>query len=197
MMKKKGRKTRRVFVWIGISLLVVATVLAVVWQWRIHAAQRQAEAAVKTIREAIPTPQGAVPEERRDNTMVALSVSGTDYVGLLEMPRYDSVLPVGAEWGNSAKHPCRFSGSVYDRTLQIGTTSQKGQYDFYREISVGDAVYFTDMEGNRYAYTVTNLQYTKHADKAALNRDKAALTVFVKNSYAFEYLIISCRVAGE
>lgn len=52
----------------------------------------------------------------------------------------------------------------------IGATSQKGQYDFYRKISVNDIVVFTDVEGNRYTYTVTNLQYESHADQTILNR---------------------------
>ena len=89
---------------------------------------------------------------------------------------------------------CRYNGSIYDSTLQIGATSQKGQYDFYREISVGDTVIFTDVEGNRYTYTVTNLQYESHADQNTLNREKSALTLFIKNVYDFEYLIISCDV---
>ena len=52
---------------------------------------------------------------------------------------------------------------------------------------------FTDMEGNRYTYTVTSLRYEQHADQTALDREASDLTLFVKNIYAFEYLIISCR----
>ena len=80
--------------------------------------------------------------------------------------------------------------------MQIGATSQKGQYDFYREISVGDTVIFTDAEGNRYTYTVTNLQYESHADQIALNREESALTLFIKNVYAFEYLIVFCDISN-
>ena len=117
-----------------------------------------------------------------------------DFIGILEMPRYESTLPVSSDWGHLTKYPCRFSGSIYDRTIQIGATSQKGQYDFYREISVGDTVIFTDVEGNRYTYTVTNLQYESHADQTILNREESALTLFIKNVYAFEYLIVFCDV---
>ena len=178
----------------GISLLVIGILALLFWQWNINSSIQKSETYVETLRTLIPEPQGAIPEERRDNSMSVLSIDGADFVGIIEMPRYDSALPVGADWGHLTKYPCRFNGSIYDGTMQIGATSQKGQYDFYREISVGDTVIFTDAEGNRYTYAVTNLRYEKHADQSALNREESALTLFIKNVYDFEYLIISCNV---
>ena len=154
--------------------------------------EKQAQFYVDTLRELIPKPQNAVPEERRDNTMSVLSVDGTDFVGILEIPGYESALPVCADWGKTFKYPCRFSGSIYDGTLKVGATTQTGQYDFYREISVGDNLFFTDMEGSRYAFSVTDLRVEKHADQAALQRREASMTLFIKNVYSFEYIIVSC-----
>ena len=184
----------KTFVLVGIALLMIGVLLLIGWQWNIHSSIQKSETYVKTLCNLIPEPQGAVQEERRDNTMSVLSIDGLDFVGIIEMPSYESALPVGAEWGSLANYPCRFGGSIYDGTLQIGATSQKGQYDFYREISVGDTVIFTDMEGNQYTYAVTNLHYGKHADQTALNREESAMTLFIKNVYDFEYLIVSCNV---
>ena len=185
---------QKICIMAGICLLVVAMGVLIFWQWRIHDSARKAEYYVTTLRKLMPEPQGAVPEERRDNTMSALSVDGIDFVGLLEIPRYSSTLPVCADWGAPTKYPCRFFGSIYDRTMQIGGTSQAGQYDFYREIAVGDAIYFTDMEGNRFTYSVTDVRYEKNTDRSVLQRDEASLTLFIKNVYAFEYIIIFCDV---
>ena len=184
----------KICVLVGIALLVIGVSVLICWQCNIHSWTQKSETYVVTLRTLIPESQGAVPEERRDNSMPILSIDGTDFVGILEMPRYESTLPVRSDWGHLTKYPCRFSGSIYDRTIQIGTTSQKGQYDFYREISVGDTVIFTDVEGNRYTYTVTNLQYERHADQTTLNRKESALTLFIKNVYDFEYLIVFCDV---
>lgn len=187
-------RMQKICILVGVCLLVVAIGVLIFWQWSIHTSAEKAEYYVNTLRTLIPEPQGAVPEERRDNTMATLSVDGIDFVGLLEIPCYGSVLPVCADWGTPSKYPCQFYGSIYNRTMQIGGTSQKGQYDFYREISVGDAICFTDMEGNRYAYSVTDVRYEKSADQAALQRKDASLTLFIKNIYALDYIIIFCDV---
>lgn len=193
-MKKEHKfSAHRLLILAGISLLVIGVVAFVVWQWSVDVSQEKAASYVHTIRTLIPEPQGAAVEERRDNTMSALSVDGINFVGILEMPTYGSVLPICADWGEVSKYPCRLGGSVYDRTIQIGATAQKGQYDFYREISVGDAVYFTDMEGNCFTYQVVDIRYEQHADQTALQQVDADLTLFIKNIYALEYIIVYCN----
>lgn len=186
--------TRKVCFWAGVCLLLAAIIVLILWQWAIYTAEQKTTEYVNIIRELIPDPQGAVPDERSNNAMPILSVEETDFVGIIEMPRYGSVLPVCATWGSLSQYPCCFSGNIHNRTMQIGGTSQMGQYDFYREISVGDAVFFTDMEGNRYTYAVTDLHYAKNANQITLRRKNAALTLFIKNIYAFEYLIVFCDV---
>ena len=191
---KKGFTIQKVCVLVGICLLAGAVVILALWSWNIHSSEKQAQYYVNTLQALMPEPQNAVPEERRDNTMSVLSVDGLDFVGIVELPRYESTLPICADWGKTSKYPCRFSGSVYDGTMQIGATTQKGQYDFYRELSVGDTVIYTDVEGNRYTFTITTLRYEKHADQAALQYEEAPLTLFIKNIYSFEYLIVFCDV---
>lgn len=194
MMRKNNDVIGKILIIIGSGLLLASIVLLFVWQWNIYVSEKKANEYVSIIREIIPKSQGAVLEERRDNTMATLLLDGTDFVGILELPQCESTLPVCADWGKTSKYPCRFNGSIYDQTMQIGATSQKGQYDFYRNISVGDNVFFTDMEGNRYSYTVTDIRYEKNADQHALQRKEASLTLFIKNIYAFEYIIIYCDV---
>ena len=180
----------------GAVMMAAALVTLVFWQWNIHASAKAAVEHVHTLRTLIPEPQGAMPEARRDNSMPVLSLEGEDYIGILEIPAFGSALPVGAHWGNSSRYPCRFSGSVYDRSIRIGATTQAGQYDFYREISVGDSLYFTDMTGNRYSYTVADIRYTRHADEENPDSREADLMLFLQNVYAFEYIQIYCKVPG-
>ena len=191
-MKIKGFSIKKICILVGVCLLVGSVVMLALWRWNISSSEKRAQYYVNTLRKLIPEPQDAVPEERRDNTMSVLSVDGIDFVGIIELPRYGSALPIGNDWGKASKYPCRFSGSIYDGTMQIGATTQKGQYDFYRELSVGDIVSYIDVEGNRYTFTITSLCYEKHADQEALRQKDAALTLFIKNIYSFEYLVVFC-----
>lgn len=194
MRKQKKGIIRKICTFVGVILLVSALIVLVLWQRTIQISEQQAKKYVEAIRELTPESQGAVPDARKDNTMSVLSLEGEDFVGLLEMPGHGSAMPVCASWGGVTKYPCHFDGNIYEQTMQIGATSQKGQYDFYREISVGESVFFTDMEGNRYAYTITNIRYEKKVDQTLLEREDAPLTLFIKNIYAFEYIIIYCDV---
>ena len=191
---KKGFTIQKICILVGAFLLIGAIVVLALWRWNISNSEKQAQYYVSTLRELIPEPQNAALEQRRDNAMSVLSVDGTDFVGIIEIPRYESELPVCADWGKTSKYPCRFGGSIYDGTMQIGATTQKAQYDFYRELSVGDTVIYTDMEGNRYTFTVASLCYEKHVDQSALRQKEVPLTLFVKNIYSFEYLIVFCDV---
>jgi hypothetical protein len=192
---RNGFTIQKICIIVGVCLIIAAAVTLALWRWNIHNSEKQVQYYVNTLRSLIPEPQAAVPEERRNNTMSVLSVDGIDFVGLLELPRYESVLPVCADWGKTSRYPCHFTGSIYDGTMQLGATTQKGQYDFYRELSVGDTIHYTDVEGNRYTFTITSLGSEKHADQAALQRKEAALTLFIKNIYSFEYLVAFCDVA--
>ena len=186
-------RTNKLLIFVGVCLLIAAAAVLLWWQLGIQDAAQKAESYVHIIRTQTPEPQSAVPEKRQDNTMAALSIDYTDFVGILEMPGYGLSLPVCEDWGETAKYSCRFSGSIYDRSIQIGATTQKGQLDFYRDLSVGDAVYFTDMEGNRFSYEITDIRYQRHADQAALQQKNADLTLFIQNIYAMEYIILFCN----
>lgn len=177
---------------IGVSLIIVSVLLLSVLQGNIYFSVIKRQEYVKTIQSLIPTTHGSVLEEQNNNSMSVLSLEGVDFVGLLAMPKFNSVLPVGAQWGKSIKYPCKFNGSIYDRTIQIGATTQKGQYDFYHEISVGDDVLFTDMVGKVYSYEISNIRYDTHIDQTSLTASNSDLTLFIKNIFDFNYIIISC-----
>ena len=71
--------------------------------------QKENDDYVNTIRSIIPKPQNVPLEERRNNTMSTLSIDNINFVGIIEIPRYGSSLPVCADWGDITSFPCKLS----------------------------------------------------------------------------------------
>lgn len=147
---------------------------------------------VSSLEARIPESQSAMIEARQNNEMPSLTVDGEDFIALLELPSMGAILPIGASWNPTKCYPCRYDGSVYDGSLMIGGTNRKGQFDFVKELAVGSTIRITDMTGNRFSYVVSDIRYAAHADTASLTRYEDDLTVFIKNLYAFEYIILYC-----
>lgn len=193
MNTKKSIRFRSVCIYGGCILIVFALILLILWQISIYKAAETNAKNTASILELIPNPEAAVLESRNDNKLPILSISGTDYVGILEFPAYDSILPVQANWNKALPSPAVYEGSIYDRSMIIGATTQYGQYSFFRNINVSDILYFTDMTGNQYAYTISDILYRDHADNESLHAENADLTLFIKNIYSFEYIILYCN----
>ena len=93
-------------------------------------------------------------------------------------------------------YPCRFHGSVYDGTLVIGGYDQVGQFDFFDRINPGAHIYVTDMTGTEFEYHVVRIDRAKEINAEKLMNQNAGLTLFVRNRYSMEYLIVRCGMAG-
>ena len=72
MKNKKKYTLKRLFIPAGILLLTAAMGLLISWQWGIHTWEEKTETYVDTLHAIMPEPQGAVLEERSDNTMAVL-----------------------------------------------------------------------------------------------------------------------------
>lgn len=187
---KRGLGIRKISFFCGCILILGALALLAWWQLSLSAARKQSEEYLALLRRVIPEPEAAVLEARQDNTMAVLAADGADLIGILEFPAFGSAVPVCGDWDGTLLLPCRYAGSLYDGSLIIGATTQKGQFDFYRQIGVGDTLCFTDVTGSRYSYAVTDILHREHADSDSLHG--GALTLFFKNSYASEYIILRC-----
>ncbi len=151
---KKSALIRKLCLAVGICMLLGALTALLYWQWNVRYSQAQAAHYVQILEEWIPMPQNALLEPRLDNTMATLSIDGVDFVGMIEMPRYHSVLPVCGSWGSAGKYPCRFSGSVKGKNLVIMAHNYTSHFGGVGRLSAGDQVIFTDMDGTVWNYTV-------------------------------------------
>jgi len=180
----------------GIVLMVGAVAGVVIHHFSVKNAGSQARKTVQTLYRLMPEVRPGVLDDRINVEMPALEVDGRDYVGIIEVLKYDRTLPIAAKWDAGAvdRFPCRYTGSIYDGTLIIGGSDNEGQFDFMKLITGGDAVHITDVTGTRYAYVVTDIQKSDNVSTANLTSKDTDLVFYARNTYSLDYTIVHCKL---
>ena len=161
-----------------------------------RAAAAAAELAVQ-LESLLPPRTPGITGSYANPEMPALELSGQDFIGVVQIPTFQRSLPIGKDWNarKTDEFPRRFWGSVYDGSLILGGSSQKGQFDFISQIQTGDRIFVTDMTGTQFSYVVENIRRSKSAQADTLLDETADLTLFARESNSLDYIIVRC-VAG-
>ena len=184
---------RKVILILGCLLVLTGLALALVSQFLgTQNATKARETAMQLLARMPKTTQG-LPHTRQNTVMPVLELKGVDHAAVLEAPQYDVVLPVANGWDRNMlrRQPCRYYGSAYDNTLVIGGSDGKGQLDFVTRIDVGTQVLITDMTGAQFTYRVQVVERSSQANADTLCTEEG-LTLFARNSYGLEYVIVRC-----
>lgn len=103
---------------------------------------------------ATPSPTALDPE------MPVVTLDGYEYVGYVEIPVLALKLPVMADWDYTRLKvaPCRQFGSSRTDDLVIAAHNYESHFGHLKDLSVGDTVTFTDMEGIVNTYSVEKIE---------------------------------------
>ena len=159
---------RRYKILIGVGLLLIAAALALV-AYNIADAQRAAKSAaqaLEALEQASPAVSAAEPDAAPayvadpDMEMPTVTVEGNDYIGQLDIDALGLSLPVISEWSYPALKvaPCRYTGSAYQDNMIIAAHNYSSHFGRLSQLSAGDAVRFTDVDGNVFTYTVSQIE---------------------------------------
>ena len=87
-------------------------------------------------------------------------VDGQQYIGVLRIPALSLELPVISEWSYPSLQiaPCRYAGSAYLNNMVIAAHNYYSHFGYLKNLSQGDEVTFTDMDGNMFRYEVAELE---------------------------------------
>lgn len=193
----KTRKKATVLLMILGILLIAASASTVILS---HTAQKQAAEGAKqdvtALFSLIPDIYSGAPDGRSNTAMAALELNGTDFSGILEVPLYDAVLPLCSTWDKRDvnSHPCIYTGSMYDSSLVIGGSGNRGQLDFLKWLTGGDRVSVTDMTGLRYSYLVSDVMATKDVSYENLTAQDADLILFARDTFGTSYTLVLCKL---
>ena len=187
------RSAKAVFA-LGCVLILCSLALLAVSQLRVKRGQEIAAKVVETMETILPERREGLSDTYRNMEMPALEIDGEDYVALVEIPAFGVRLPVSGSWEKAKviSCPCRFWGTVYDGSLIVGGYDQPGQFDCFDRVQDGTAVTVTDMTGAEFSYAVERVERSDSAEAEKLMDSAADLTLFVRDAYLLEYIILRC-----
>lgn len=145
------------------AVLVLAALSLLLWNGlEDSAAGKSVERILPRVRqliEAPPTmPAGEAPAYPNpyDPTMTEVEIDGYAYIGYLSIPAANLELPVMSEWDYARLKiaPCRYTGSTKTDNLVICAHNFDRHFGPVRNLSPGDYVFFTDMDGTVWKYKV-------------------------------------------
>ena len=100
------------------------------------------------------------PELDPEQEMTVTDIDGWGYIGCLSIPSIGLELPVMSEWSYAGLKiaPGRYSGSTYADNMVVCAHNYAKHFSPIKWLALGSEVYFTDMDGQRWSYEVSNVE---------------------------------------
>ena len=158
-----------VIIAVGAVLILSALLLLIYNRCEDVRAGQEAESLLASVEAVISAQEMATPNKPEstealspplDPEMPVVTLDGYEYVGYVEIPTLGLKLPVMAEWDYTRLQiaPCRQFGSSRTDNLVIAAHNYDTHFGKLKELSKGDTVIFTDMEGIVSTYCVEKLE---------------------------------------
>lgn len=152
------------FIGIGLLCLLAALCLTGYNLWSDAQAGDAADSALRQMQ--VDTAQTPFATEIPDYIlhpemdMPTQEIDGRHYIGTLEIASLGLSLPVLSEWSYPGLRiaPCRYSGSAYQHNLVIAAHNYTSHFGRLKNLSQGDSVTFTDIDGNLFFYQVAEIE---------------------------------------
>lgn len=209
-MKRKKRGLLTMFT--GLLLIAAALFLTGYNIWEQKQADEAASSVLQTLtasmeRTGDPEPakqpdQNPLPEEEAlleavpppfvqhpDMQMPQTEIEGNRYIGVLEIPALNLALPIMGDWTYEQLKiaPCRYTGSVYSGDAVICGHNYDRHFGSLKDLSIGEEIRFTDMDGNVFVYSLC-AQQSLH---------KTAVSEMIAQSGDWDLTLFTCTPGGQ
>ena len=198
-----------VFTVLGLMLIVAALGLSGYNLWDASRADAEADAALEQLLPQISEPV-AMPENVSDPEaefpdyvlnpemdMPVQTIVERDYIGVLSIPSLGRELPIISDWSypDLKVSPCRYSGSVYQNDLVIAAHNYRNHFGRLRDLRLGDAVTFTDLDGNVFRYEVAEIETLQPTAVKEMTSGDWDLTLFTCTVGGAARVTVRCALA--
>lgn len=186
----------------GLALLAAALLLTGYNLWD---ERRAASAAARTLEQlaqqtATPDPDNAGRPDYQlapAMDMPSVPIDGELYIGVLDIPALGLSLPVMDTWSypKLRRAPCRYAGSAYQGDLVIAAHNYRSHFGLLGNLPAGSRITFTDVDGNRFAYNVAEIQVLPPTAIEEMTDSPWALTLFTCTFGGKTRLAVRCEAA--
>ena len=139
------------------------------------------------------------PAETVDTSMTVTTIQNHDYIGRLSIPGQGLDLPIMNDWDyvNLQIAPCRYAGSTKSHDLVICAHNFDCHFGVLKDMSVGDDVIFTDMDGKTWYYTVAAVETLDPGAIDEMISGEYDLTLFTCTYGGATRVTVRCEQVGE
>lgn len=198
MMQKSGQRARKkvssIFIITGLLLIAAALFLTGFNLFDEYRAERSVDSVLQQmmLQDTSVLREGEIPDYilNPDMEMPVETIDGLDYIGTLEIPSLDLVLPVLSEWNypNLRVAPCRYVGSAYQGNLIIAAHNYPSHFGNLKHLQEGEIVRFTDVDGNRFTYKVVVRETLEPAAIEEMQSEEEG---------AWDLTLFTCTIGGQ
>lgn len=127
--------------------------------------------------------------------MTEVMIDGYAYIGYLFIPALDLELPVMSQWDYTRLKiaPCRYSGSIRSEDMVICAHNYTRHFGNLKNLSPGDEVRFTDMDGATAVYEVATVDILEPTAVEDMTDSEYELTLFTCTYGGASRVTVRCR----
>lgn len=205
-MKSKRRVFGTFIIFVGLSLVISALFLLLYNYKENRDAEEASASRLKLVNLAISDRVAEQAAELTDSLqnrsrmgladeMTVVTLDGEDYIGYFSAPSINLEMPVMAQWNdeNLKKSLCCYYGSTEEKNLVIAGHNYSSGFGKLRKLKIGDQVYFTNMNGKTYNYTVEEIEILNATDVKKMIESDWELSLYTCTYNGKQRVTVRCR----
>ena len=169
-------KTAKKILYIGISLIIIALLLLIYFEWEEIYSKKESNDIMKTI----------LNNKDNNKNEDEIVIDDLKYIGYIVIPTLDLNLPI-------SKSPTLYYGSLMNNNMVICGHSYKSHFRYLYKLKQGDEVIFVDTKNNRYTYKVELVEELASTDIKEMIESDFDLTLYTCTRDGLRRVTVRCN----
>ena len=197
MIERINMSKGKILVIIGVFLILISLTMTVYNKYEDLKAGKDANETLNIIKNEITSQKHVVDTLPTDEVreMKTININGDEFIGTITIPSINLELPVLSKFSNSnlKKAPCRYYGNLFTNDLIICAHAYETFFANLIKLKQNDLIFFTDVDGNNYAYKVLEIEILKPTDVDKMVNNEFDLTLYTCTSDNMNRVTVRCN----